>query len=242
MFQACSSSNHIAWAWMQTALTTAATRSVATSSPRCERPTSDVVALSSGCETQRRQRPRRGGRHPVVIDPRCGTLKVLRSVDAEQRREEPPGVALRASSPRARASPRRSPCRRRRRPRARGRRSSRPTSPRRGCARSRARCCRRRPAAAARRAAGARLRSGDRWWARRGCRACGRSSACRARPTASPAAPHRPTAWARADRGARSRGRRRPASAGAGRWSAGWRRTRAPPRSTARAPRRCSCP
>ena len=59
---------------------------------------------------------------------------------------------------------------------------------------------------------------------------------------ASPAAPRRPTAWARAGRAARSRARRRPASAGAGRSSAGWRRTRAPPRSTGRARRRCSCP
>ena len=72
--------------------------------------------------------------------------------------------------------------------------------------------------------------------------ACARWRACRARSRASPAAPRRPTAWARAGRGARSRARRRPASAGAGRSSAGWRRTRAPPRSTGRAPRRCSCP
>ena len=74
MFHACSSSNHIAWAWMQTALTTAATTKTANSSSApCGNAALDRL-LRRGRRGEGRERACGGGRHPRVIDACPGLL------------------------------------------------------------------------------------------------------------------------------------------------------------------------
>ena len=112
--------------------------------------------------------------------------------------------------------------RRRRRPRGRGRSPSRRCGSRRGCARSRSANGRLRAACAAPASAWRCRRSAARWSARRTGTACPSSPpAAAAHPPACgekpgelrAAAPRRPTAWAPAGRGARSRGPHRRSAA-----------------------------
>ena len=110
-------------------------------------------------------------RAPAVARP--ATVSSGGAVRREQRPQVARGVALAGPGDLLRGARGHDPPALARRPPGRGRRPSRPTSRRRGCARSRRRCCRRPRGGPARRAAAARRRSGARSWARRGGRACG---------------------------------------------------------------------
>src|SRR5207244_12173148 len=96
MFHAASSSNHIAWAWIVTALTTTATTNAATSAPRCRSHESrGGSSRSAGGEAAGV-----AGRVEVAVTTELSTrhrahlTAALGSVDAEQRGEEAPGEAL----------------------------------------------------------------------------------------------------------------------------------------------------